>query len=187
MIKIRNKSESNLTLSFNRKDNSVLTETLKPKQFIFLENVNLTKSLIIQQRKDNITVEEHEGLPSWMETEKVYTIYPTDPELKAAMSEMSKTAIITALHKEQEADKTAKSELVEKIKEASIQLQEAREKTETFLIEQGYTPESVKEGVPIKNKGGRPKGALNKKTQRKLKKAKKVDNNIDESANNASN
>ena len=161
MIKIRNKSNSDLTLSFNRKDHSVLTETLKPKQFIFLENTDLTKSLIIQKRKDNISVDEHEELPSWMETEKVYSMYTTDPALKAAMSEAGKEAIIKSLTKEKEVDKGHVNNE-----------QEAGNVSETHF--DGKNSTIITELV--KSKGGRPKGAKNKPKKKKKATKKNTEN-----------
>lgn len=173
MIKITNKSEIELPLVFHRKDNSALGITLKPKEFFFSENNNMTKSLIIQKKKQNISIEEYkEILPIWMEVEKAYLFFPTDPKLKSAMTELGMKAIASVLIKEQDLEELNSIVPTHTEVPRSIPKEILKETTVDTSIEK--LSDTPSENITPKNKGGRPKGALNNKTLKKLKKIAKA-------------
>ena len=173
MIKVRNKSNLELNLTFVKEESpySTFSENLKPGEFIFLTSNSLTKPLIIQQRKDNISIEEISSLPKHTELNKKYAFMPIHPKIKEAIVEIDRVGILEHLQEKEIVEEIKQPEENIKIKEELIENKEEvneieQQKNEELNITQEYA-------IPTKSKGGRPKGAKNKKKKKKKNKLKK--------------
>lgn len=197
-MKIKNIGHKNLKVAFNPKKGQTLIIELKPGQIIFGEPNSVdNKQILILTRKGILHITEDDK-PLNGEYYKAYGVLPHADIIKLKNPKPSNSSFVLEESDEDEQDEqdedspiinTVVNETVlpkEDLEEFIIPEEEEEEEPKTQIENdddadidnednEQKTLSSVEESdiQPPKNKGGRPKGSLNKPKKKKKKSAKK--------------
>lgn len=168
-MKIQNISNigNELQLTLAKKDGSYFTIYLKRGQFVYVDTNNQPKSFYIQIRKGNIKSTEEDkpdNLAYFIAHSNTNTVFdnPVD-EIKETDESTAEELLIADKQKPEATEQILSDNAVEK---TTTNVEEFK----NALTE--YIQSIEQEILPVKNKGGRPKGAKNK-SKRGRKKIKR--------------
>lgn len=165
-MKIKNISsnKSMIPVSVSKPDGTYVQINLEHGQIVYTEDSTMTKSLIIQQKKENIEITQDEkprqvGIEFYKSSQDIFVVanpekktklIPTDKDLIKALSEAGMKAIAKALEKE------SKEPIFED--QGDVIPDKTEQEKNMKTINEFFDEEKKSTIEPVKSKGGRPKG-----------------------------
>lgn len=148
---IKNISPANIkvNISIQKNDGTNLNLWLNHGESILVQDTEVaTKPLIIQNRKGNIDIIEYNDVANQL---NFYQVYPAQKEKENINTDIIDSEFQNPFEKEEEIENSSE-ELLHHMEETTTE-------SESVIL--------VESTEPVKNKGGRPKGATNKKKKKK--------------------
>jgi hypothetical protein len=135
-----------VNISIQKTDGTHLNLWLNHGESILVQDTEVaTKSLIIQNKKGNIDIMEYNDVANQL---NFYQVYPAQKEKDTINTDIVDSEFQNPFEKEEETENNSE-ELLHNMEQVTTE------------------SESVIVAEPVKNKGGRPKGATNKKKKKK--------------------
>ena len=160
---VKNISPANISVSISiqKKDGEFLSFSLNKGESVLVHDTEVaTKPLIVQKRKGNIDILEYNNVANQL---NLYQVYPPEKEMEVLDADVVDSEFQNPFENDDDETELITSENI------LVNTESVMTESENVIMSEPTEP--------VKNKGGRPKGSVNKKKKKKKKSKSKNESN----------